>query len=369
MVRLLETLQWVLDICGGSLPPVATPNISPEKSASGEDPLRHWRGATCLQPITGEGWKSTIRVRMLHAASRKKILERAKRAMTSTSTNEKNHPRAFYDPSIDGLPISQEDLAYTLAAFSYSPLYCLPKLGNRYDKQGAEAWIALWRHVGWYLGISEDILRTHFTSFERAEKFSCTCGQMLYLELCEEQMRCRMAPEPLQIMPPPTTAILGAIEGSTLGMQGSMEYRLAVSRYLLGDNVAPALSLPPITLFRRAEIFIKLFVSLLPYFFGQSYSFVFPPRGRIWEKERGDLILESLARTVRFRLGMRRSTFRIRTDEGAILEGVEREEAVSKDEIGMKIFTRRWIMLLGEMGVVLITTVMLCLMMVWYLFR
>lgn len=49
-LRLLETLQWVLDVMGGT-------------SDNGD-----------MTPLKGEGWRSTIRVRMLHGIARRRIL-------------------------------------------------------------------------------------------------------------------------------------------------------------------------------------------------------------------------------------------------------------------------------------------------------
>jgi hypothetical protein len=48
-----------------------------------------------LTPITGQGWKSAVRVRMLHATVRVRIA--AKKGMKNV-----------YDHKVDGIPINQE---------------------------------------------------------------------------------------------------------------------------------------------------------------------------------------------------------------------------------------------------------------------
>lgn len=48
-----------------------------------------------LTPITGQGWKSAVRVRMLHATVRVRIA--AKKGMKN-----------MYDHKVDGIPINQE---------------------------------------------------------------------------------------------------------------------------------------------------------------------------------------------------------------------------------------------------------------------
>jgi hypothetical protein len=77
-VRLLETLQFVLDIMGSPL--ASAQNIARVPSASDpektsvlvEDTVRV--GPGCMKPLEGEGWRSTVRVRLLHGVVRKRIM-------------------------------------------------------------------------------------------------------------------------------------------------------------------------------------------------------------------------------------------------------------------------------------------------------
>lgn len=79
-VRLLETLQFVLDIMGSPVP------IASLDAAQGdvENPsdfakLNATRlGPACLEPLTGEGWKSVIRTRILHGIVRRRLMHTVK---------------------------------------------------------------------------------------------------------------------------------------------------------------------------------------------------------------------------------------------------------------------------------------------------
>lgn len=67
------------------------------------------------------GWKSIIRVRLLHAKIRKRIL---------------TLPVDKYDKTKDGVPINQEDLNITLSVFSFVPLFGVENVfGTKYTTQ------------------------------------------------------------------------------------------------------------------------------------------------------------------------------------------------------------------------------------------
>ena len=91
--RLLETMQFVLDVMNCVVP---SNNSSKRSTYDSEDHL--FPG--------GEGWKSIIRVRLLHGTARRRIVE---------SGGSKG-----YDQSKDGIPINQEDLAAVLVINTFS---------------------------------------------------------------------------------------------------------------------------------------------------------------------------------------------------------------------------------------------------------
>ena len=91
----------------------------------------------------GEGWKAALRVRLLHAKVRRRLL--------SKTGNRQ------WDTHHLGVPINQEDMAATLLAFSTNALLgCEMVLGRALPVQDRLDYLALWRYLGWLLGIDVD---------------------------------------------------------------------------------------------------------------------------------------------------------------------------------------------------------------------
>ena len=83
------------------------------------------------------------------------------------------------------------------------------------------------------------------------------------------------------------------------------------------------------------------------------FSYVYPRRG--WTRKRAALTREALARVVRFQLGMRRTTFRARSEGGEIGADVLSVEAVKPDpKSGMRLVWKYRILMM-EMATVIIT--------------
>jgi len=89
----------------------------------------------------GEGWKSALRVRLLHAKVRRRLLSKT--------------GNRVWDTHQLGVPINQEDMAATLLAFSTNSLLgCEMILGGRpLPLQDRLDYLALWRYLGWLLGV------------------------------------------------------------------------------------------------------------------------------------------------------------------------------------------------------------------------
>jgi hypothetical protein len=92
----------------------------------------------------GKGFKTTIRVRFLHAVLRRRI---------------RSHPDWRDDEW--GVPINQGDMLATNLAFSVVYLSGMRALGFRYRQREREGIIHLWRYLGYLMGIDEDILATN----------------------------------------------------------------------------------------------------------------------------------------------------------------------------------------------------------------
>jgi hypothetical protein len=86
------------------------------------------------------GFKNTIRVRLMHAFVRDKLL------------------RSGWDASRWGMPINQADMAGTVLSFSVTYLMGLRMLGFVVSSAEREALIHFWRYAGRLLGVSEALL-------------------------------------------------------------------------------------------------------------------------------------------------------------------------------------------------------------------
>ncbi|MCA9580774.1 MAG: DUF2236 domain-containing protein [Myxococcales bacterium] len=89
----------------------------------------------------GEAWKTTARVRLIHAQVRGGM----KRAPD-------------FDPSFHGLPINQTEMAGTNSAFSTIFLDGMRRLGFHYTDEEAQAVMDLWRYSGHVIGVDKKLL-------------------------------------------------------------------------------------------------------------------------------------------------------------------------------------------------------------------
>lgn len=122
--RLLQTTQWILDV------------MAP--------------GAV---KVNASGWTGTIRVRLLHAQVRQRIL----------SICEK-YPE-YYDIESCGVPINDLHSLVTLTSFSSTLIdHAFPKMFVYLTKKQRDDYIALWRYLAYLIGSDE----TCFTSAETA---------------------------------------------------------------------------------------------------------------------------------------------------------------------------------------------------------
>lgn len=96
-----------------------------------------------IQP-GGEGFASTIRVRLLHAAVRQRILKLA-------STRPE-----YYDIQAWGVPINDLDSIGTIVTFSATLIWLsLPRQGIFLREQEIEDYVALWRYISFLVGCPE----------------------------------------------------------------------------------------------------------------------------------------------------------------------------------------------------------------------
>ncbi|KAG9126430.1 hypothetical protein FRC07_003490 [Ceratobasidium sp. 392] len=285
-----------------------------------------------------EGWRSTVRVRLLHGVARRRIMERLERHQVKPGTPS-------YDFDADGYPINQEDLAATLASFSVAPLWCLARQGYYASLSEQEDFLALWRHIGFYMGIDPVILSRHFCTLQIGEKFLAS----VVVHLLESPV---IQPEGHKLtsvaLPPPTMPILRAISDRP-PFPSTLNHNCAMTRFLIGDSLSDHLTVPRTPALTYARLRVRLFLTKLPYLFGKVYKV------RDWEARRIRLSREGLSRMVRWQLGLRRTAFRPRREDGDIAEGVEEAEAIVPNMVLGQAFLKEYKLLIREMVAVIAT--------------
>ncbi len=89
----------------------------------------------------GDGWKLSVRIRLIHAQIRRLLRE-----------------SDDWDTEAWGEPLSAAHLGFALTAFSARLLAHMKRLGASYTREEAASFMAVWRYVGWLMGIPETIL-------------------------------------------------------------------------------------------------------------------------------------------------------------------------------------------------------------------
>lgn len=257
--RLLETMSFVLDVMetdDSLFPP--SQHGEAARAASGQELLE--KG--------GSGWLSCCRVRFIHTSVRRRL--------SPTGTLRESYPAS------SGVAINQEDLLATLTSFSIAPLYTLQRMGISPSPQERKDYVALWRHVGFYMGIEPHLLQRVFRDVDSAERFFCCVASHHFLGVTQF----KRLPSP----PPISTHFGRDLEevkrfdfdkGPALPLlysvarrpPGNMNFSMlcCMSRYLLGNALANAVSLPSITRRQYFGIRLRLFVLAYPPLFARYY--------------------------------------------------------------------------------------------------
>ncbi|KZT01853.1 uncharacterized protein LAESUDRAFT_730745 [Laetiporus sulphureus 93-53] len=330
--RLLETFQFVLDVlaCSASPPVDDQGAIDPSENTANSQCVQDGTAAAYLLP-GGLGWRSTVNVRLLHGIARMRVKERWRK-------------QSIYD---DRVPINQEELGGTLAAFSTIPMWCLRRLHVPPSDAHANAYLALWRHVGFYLGVSPSILLRYFSNSATADKFVATTALHLFSD------------DGSDAADAPTIPILRAASDRP-PTYTSFEYNCALTWYLLGPSLAARLGLGAPSLRMRIRMHALLLLQRVPHWFARWY----PRKG--WILKRRAALKEGIARSVRWSLGMRRASFRPRTaiaiagasnvtdagEGGDLAPGVKEAESVKPDPAGAAALVKQWREVLVEMATV-----------------
>ena len=166
--------------------------------------------ATCLGARPGtDAFDNVLKVRLIHAWVRRGMIM-----------------RPDWQREAWGLPVNQEDYAWTLMMFSHVYRRAMITLGVSMSPEERSSNHLTWRHVGWLMGVHEDLLTE--TPAEEEE---------LYLQIAHRQARPDddsrlLAHQLLRCMAgePPFYLPTGAL--------------YATSRLLVGDQLADAFEFP-----------------------------------------------------------------------------------------------------------------------------
>lgn len=292
--RLLETTQFVLDVVekADSLRPPSSSAPAAEKEAAMAPP-----------DCGGEGWQSAVRVRLLHANVRRRVLKLAQKRRSDPF----GPSGSVYDVEKNGVPINQEDLLGTLCAFSAAPLAMLQRLGISPTVQERKDYIALWRHVGFYMGIEPALLRCAFRDPYAADRtLWCT---VLHLFSNVEIV------DGLQSEQPGGSGSGPRFQGPTIPVliacadrapfHTPLSAHVGISRRLLGQSLADSLALPASSATREVLTDIGFMGMRIPILFGSMY-----PR-RSWERRKLQLARPLLRRLIVFSFGNKRTKFEL----------------------------------------------------------
>ncbi|SPO26586.1 uncharacterized protein UTRI_04175 [Ustilago trichophora] len=296
--RLLETTQFVLDVVenAGSLHPPSS-NVTPLASPTSASTTQ--KAGYAPPEKGGEGWQSAVRVRLLHANVRRRVLKLARRQSNDILDSNKT----VYDLEKNGVPINQEDMLGTLCAFSSAPLAMLQRIGITPTAQERKDYIALWRHVGFYMGIEPALLRRAFGDPQAADRtLWCTIlhlfNKVEILDGQQEGGKGAVGPR----MQGPTIPVLIACADRP-PFHTPLSAHVAISRRLLGKSLADSLALPASSAKREILTDIAFLGMRIPILFGAVY-----PRSG-WEKRKLELARPLLRRLIVFSFGNKRTKF------------------------------------------------------------
>ena len=223
-----------------------------------------------MTPASGIGFRSVLRVRMLHSHVRLRLLRSEK-----------------YDSDKFGVPINQEDLLATLGAFSVACMWSMERMGIFISQEDKEAYIAAWKYIGYYMGIQSVYLERFYHDYHAAEKHLCSS----IAHLLEPELGKPSGMLPLQL--------LNGISNRPL-YGHSLEYHAELSRLLIGNELADVFQLPRGNSWTRLRLWGGLTLMRLELWFGRWYR-------SGWEKERIRLMKEFVDWLVMWQVGKRQA--------------------------------------------------------------
>lgn len=163
-----------------------------------------------------DGWKITVKVRLMHAMVRRMILASGR-----------------WDEATWALPINQHDMGATTLLFSVVLLDGLRMLGCQVSPADSDDYMHLWRYVGWLIGVDEEILPSNEAEGRRfGDLIKATQGPP------DDDARALTA----ALLEAPLTEAKTALERSRAWFISQLGKGLC--RGLMGDEIADQLAVP-----------------------------------------------------------------------------------------------------------------------------
>ncbi|CAO3565596.1 unnamed protein product [Mortierella alpina] len=239
-----------------------------------------------LQPGSGIAWKSFIRIRLLHAGVRARLLKISR-----------THPK-YFNLKEEGVPINQEDQLGTLFSLSSAIWQVMERRQDVHMTTGErEDFLHVWRYVGHVMGVDNVLGVTHTP--ERAE--ACMESMRLHLEKPNADSG-RMCSTMFQNLSTPRRHLVQITK--TTGLLNRYKLHLALSAHLLGPELWELNGLPSVTRPYRALRGIILSVLDLDLWLVTKSPW--------WFRFRTLLLREYLTESVLKRLGSTRTHFELR---------------------------------------------------------
>lgn len=259
--RLIETTQWVLDVMEDS--------SALNCSAASSHPIDSETPASS-NTFGGRGRHATLQVRFLHARVRQRV---------------RSLPES---PGV--VPLNQTDLLATLLSFSTAPLAALSRMGLSLTNEEQEAYLGVWRYVGWLMGVDDRLIRRCLATPTTADRALWSSVENLFNE------------DQLKTMKPPTYSILQSIADRP-PFHTTFALHCALTTSLVGQSLSDALGLPKPSLLVR----FKVWTTYLGMWFTTTFGALYPRTN--WERERLRVSRTLLRRLIEWNLGMKRSLF------------------------------------------------------------
>lgn len=302
----------------------------------------------------GRGWRSCVRVRLLHAMVRRRI---------RIGKGKLN----IYDTEGMGIPINQADLLTVLGSFMIAPIWSMRRCHIHLSPAEAASYQAAWRHVGFYLGIEPDLLEEYYGhSFERAEaNFAALAFDAFPQDTPEDpyatptyRILSAVAERPPRGQPSKSAVTFTpahshiSVLTSVLPFPPSLPavgHHLELARLLLGPSLATHIAIPRApSIHQQLSVLLETSLSWLVIHFGRHYR----PG---WEARRQHLFRHVIELLVVWQLGERRTTFAWRVEDRREDKFTSEEGEGPGMEMGPHVGVRvkgEWKWLMAEAGAV-----------------